>query len=233
AGTEPQGHPQLLAADPRQALGEQLRVPAGVAEVSYGSCDLLLDGLEGRIEPRDLRGIENLLALPVLCQERHLPHACLELARIAVEIERAAVPRVIVDPLCPDELGHDCLAVLAEAQLHESISTGTVGGALTEKPDPPRDQRRIEPRAHADRGLVPEERAQEHPRGRGGGPGERMTRRDDPGVRGTRVPADTILLLEERDLVPVLGQEVGGRDAGDAATQNEHSHRWSTDARIR
>ena len=33
-----------------------------------------------------------------------------------------------------------------------------------------------------------------------------------------------VLLLDERDLVPVLGEVVRGRDPGDAATQDEDPH---------
>src|SRR5215813_3050751 len=51
-----------------------------------------------------------------------------------------------------------------------------------------------------------------------------MPGRDDPGVGGARVPPDTLLLLEERHLVAVLGEEVRGRDAGDAPSEHQNSH---------
>jgi hypothetical protein len=51
-----------------------------------------------------------------------------------------------------------------------------------------------------------------------------VARRDDARVGRARVPPNAFLLLDERDLVPVLSQVVPGRDPGDAAAQDEHPH---------
>ena len=63
-------------------------------------------------------------------------------------------------------------------------------GALAKEPEAPGEERGVEPRAHADRGLRSEERAKQH-RGRlGRRPRERVARRDDAGVGRARVPPD-------------------------------------------
>ncbi len=97
-------------------------------------------------------------------------------------------------------------------------------GALAEEPETPDHERGIQARAHADGGLVAQEGAEEHPGGLRRGPREGVAGRDDARVARARIPSDAVLLLEERDLVPLLRQVVGGRDARNAAAEHECPH---------
>src|SRR5688572_7218009 len=51
-----------------------------------------------------------------------------------------------------------------------------------------------------------------------------MPGRDDAGVAAGGLEPDALLLLDERDLVPRLGQEVGRGHADDTATEDEGLH---------
>jgi hypothetical protein len=204
----------------RQALREQPRVAARVTDVADGAGDPLLDGRERRLEPRDLAGVQDLLALSVVCQERHLANARLQLVRVAVDVQGAPGHGVVLDPFGADQVRHHRLAVLAEAELDDRVPPGPGGGALAEEPKAPGEERGIEPRTHADRRLLAEKRPKEHRGGLGRGPREGVARRDDAGIARARVLPDTVPLLEERDLVPILRQVIRGRDSGDAAPQD-------------
>ena len=160
----------------------------------------------------------------MLGQERHLPDARLQLARVPEEVERAAIHGVVLDPLGAHQVGHHGLAVLAEAELDDRVPPGACRGALAEEPEAPRHERGS--RRGRTRIAVswPRSERRSMPGALRGGPREGMARRDDARIAGARVLPDAVLLLEERDLVPVLRQEVRGRDAGDASSQDEDSH---------
>ena len=81
------------------ASDEQARVAAGVAEVANGAGDLRLDRLEYRVQSRQRTGVEYLLLLPVLGQQRHLLDPRLQLGGVAVKVERALMDRLVLDPL--------------------------------------------------------------------------------------------------------------------------------------
>jgi len=121
-GAELDGQAELLATHARQRLREDPRVAARVGEVAHGARDLVLHGLEHRIEPGDRRGVEHLLLLAMLGQERHLLDARLQLAGIAVEVEGAAGHGLVGDALAAHDLVQHRPAVLAEAELDQRVA---------------------------------------------------------------------------------------------------------------
>src|SRR5262249_8595099 len=233
ARAEPHGDAELLAAHAREVLDEQARVAARVAHVANGAGDLALDRLEDRIELGHAAGIEDLLLLPVLGEQRHLLHAGLELSAIPGEIERAPGDRGGLDLLGAHQLAHDRLAVLAEPQLDQRVLSRPVRRALAQEAKSPGVEAVVGPEPQADRRLAAAQRVPQHARRARRGPRERVARRDDSGVAGARLEADPVLLLEDRDLVARLGQEVRRRDADYAAAEHEGFHRITPRGGIR
>ena len=100
-----------------------------------------------------------------------------------------------------------------------------VADALAEESQAPRVQARVGPELDADRGLLAQERLPQHLRARRRGPREGVSRRDDARVARRGLEADAFLLLEEGDLVTILGQEVGRGHAHHTAAQHQRFHR--------
>src|SRR5580704_13013924 len=137
--------PEPVAAERAQALGEETRVAARIAEISDRPRDPGLHRLEGRLELRHAARIQDLLLLPVLGEQRHLLDTRRQLGRIAIEIERFLRDRVVLDTFRGDELAHHPPAVLAEAELHERVASRARRGALAQEAQAPRVEMRVGP----------------------------------------------------------------------------------------
>src|SRR5579864_7410141 len=132
---------------------------------------------------------------------------------------------MVPDVLAAHEVGHDRQAVLAQAELDEGVAARALGGAFAKEQEAPRVEARIQREAHPDRGLLAEERSQQHQRRPRGRPREGVPGREDAGVAAAGLAADAVLLLHDRDLAPVPREIVRGRDADDAAAEDQDLHR--------
>ena len=83
---------------------------------------------------------------------------------------------------------------------------------------------RIEPRAHTDGGLEANEGADQHARGFGRSPRERVSGGDHAGVGTTCVAPNAVECFDELDLMAIPGEEVRGGDSGDPSAQDQNSH---------
>jgi hypothetical protein len=217
-------HTELLLAHPRQVFDEQARVAARVSDVANGPGDLSLDRLEDRIEPGDRARVEDFLLLAALGEERHLLRPRLELGRVAIEIERAARDGMVFDGLGARELVQERLAVLAEPQLDQRVSPGPLRGALAQEAQTPRVEPEVGCEPHTDGRFGAAQGLPEHARRTRRGPRERVAGRDDPRVAASGLEPERVLFLDDRDLVTGPGQEVGRRDADDAAAEDQGFH---------
>ncbi len=173
---EPDGGAVLLAADAGQRLREHARIAARVAEIPDGAGDLPAHRLEDGIQAGEGGGVEDLLLLPVLGEERHLLDPRLELGGITVEVEGAPVNGLVLDALRAHHLVEHALAVLAEPQLDERVAPGARRRALAQEAQPPRVELGIGVEPDSDRGLPAPQRLPQHARVRAGRPTRRSGR---------------------------------------------------------
>jgi len=223
----------LVPGHARQRLREHPRVAARVAEVADGARDLALHRREGRLEPGHRGGVEDLLLLAVLGEERHLLDAGLELGRVAMQVERALADRVVLDPLGPDQLVHHRLAVLAQAELDERVAARPRRRALAQEAQSPGVEPEVGRQSHPDGRLGAPQRLPERARRPRRRPGKGVAGRDDPGVAAGGLQPEPVPLLDQRDLVAGPGQKVRGRDADDTAAEDQGLHGCCRAMRLR
>src|SRR5262249_43328641 len=122
----------LVARDARELLRKHARVAAGIAETADRARDLAAQGLERRLQPSERRGVEDLLLLTMLGQQRHFLHTRLELRGITMQVQRTFRDCVVLDAFRLHHIPHYRLAVLAETELDQRVALCALGRALAQ-----------------------------------------------------------------------------------------------------
>ena len=157
-------------------------------------------------------------------QHRDVGRRRIELLLRAKQLQGALHALVVGDPGIATELAQAVAAVLGQPQHPALVDVVARRGAVAQHPEAPANQLAIEPGPDHQRAMPHQQPADRLQRHAGAGPRRRIAGRHLAGIGKARLEPGRRLALDDRDLVAGARQLIGGRDADDAAAQNQHPH---------
>ena len=124
------------------------------------------------------------------------------------------------------------LAVEAQGHLAAGVVGRLLARALEGKAERPEPEARVLLHPEAQGQVVAAKRTDEGPQGLGRRPGIGVARRHHPGIAIGGLAGGLLTAVDDRHLVPVAQQLVGGGDADHAGTQDGDAHQASPPARL-
>jgi hypothetical protein len=147
-----------------------------------------------------------------------------EFGSVRVEGKDSALEVVVRDAGVRAQRPQAVARIEGEVQALDRVVAGPRGQALDQELESPAPLPRIGPQPEQQRRVFPSEPLQDLQRCRGIRPRLRVRRGDLPAVGERRLERRARLAVDHRDLVSVLREVPGRRDADDPRAQDEHAH---------
>ena len=221
-----------LAQGRGEVAGEEPGIAALVARRVEGTGEPVADGLVDRVESRRLVRRDGADLDPLVAQDLRVVGPAAHAFRVAVEVEGAAAPAAILDPGLLDHLMQPTLAVEAQGHLAAGVVGRLLARALEGEAERPEPETRVLLHPEAQGQVVATECAQEGPQGLGRRPGIGVARCHHPGIAVGGLAGGLLTAVDDRHLVPVAQELVGGGDADDAGPDHGDAHQASPAARL-